>query len=73
MTEQHQQHGGTFFLILGFLGKTFDFILENMETVDFYFGVILKFTSLVSFFLFLLLNWSKIKTRFKEVLTFLKN
>ncbi len=67
MAEQ-QQNGGTFFLILGFIFKTFDLIFENMELIDFYFGVVLKFTSLISFFLFLFLNWPKIKERFNSIL-----
>jgi len=72
MTEQQQQNGGTFFLILGFIFKIFDLIFENMETFDLIFGVVLKFTSLISFFLFLLLNWPKIKGRFVDVYKYLK-
>lgn len=68
MTEQQQEHGGRISLIIGFILNSFDWVVGNIETMDFYFGVLLKFTSLISFFLFLFLNWNKILKRWGEIL-----
>jgi hypothetical protein len=44
--------------VLGFLG--------NMENIDLILGIVLKITSILSFFFFLLINRSKIIDEFKK-------
>ena len=67
MSQQHNQ-GGKIFLILGFILNGFDWIFENMETFDLYFGVLLKITSLISFFVFMFLNIPRIRCRIRSIL-----
>jgi len=43
-----------------------------ISQIDIYLGVITKLVSLLSFALFVFINWPKIKERFYEVLNYLK-
>lgn len=54
-------------IFIGFITFVFDLFLENMGSIDVFLGMLLKFTSLTSFCIYVFLNYPKIKQRINDI------
>jgi Na+/glutamate symporter len=53
---------GFLFLMIGFTTEA----IQTIENLNVWLELILKVTSIISFFIFIFLNWKKIKQQWKE-------
>ena len=67
MPHQSNNNDSIISIILGFITFIGDIFLENMGAIDSFMAILLKFTSLTSFFVFMFLNYPKIITRINDI------
>ncbi len=67
MSHQSNSNDSIISIILGFITFIGDIFLENMGAIDSFMAILLKFTSLASFFVFMFLNYPKIITRINDI------